>query len=486
MTTDQNGGIVMTAPQQQNNFSNKTKNPAAQILPMGMQPAILYSIVNTGTHDNDYQGKAKKQNVLKLSFEFPNHKQQWYLEDTELKPATLTQSYTYMLSRNKKTNKRSNLLQMVESLYGPISEAQYLTWNFAAMLDIRVFINVEHYTKQDGTIGAKISSISPLNPAFIDPNSLIRTNELAIYDIQMGFSNAHFAKLAYWLRTEIMESDEGKAHAQAGGQFYKIDENGNMVVDERAVSASNAAPVRELEWLATNYTYVQMKGAGWSDDDLVKNGYAKWKENVPVPAPAAPAPVAAMPIPQPAAPLPAQIPAPAIPTQPAPVAQVPAPAPAAPPVPQEPKLVPVVPGTDLNAFIAIGWTPQQLVDHNHARWEQPAPAPAPIIPTTPPVPDPAAPAPIAPAAPMAPAAPAAPMAPQVPQTAADAANLFAQTPAAPVAQVPAPAAPAPAMPAAPVAPAAPAAPMAPPTAFETPMPFQPSNMGGGEPEDLPF
>jgi hypothetical protein len=311
---------------------------------------------------------------------------------------------------------------MIEGIYGPIPENQYLTFDISKMLDQKFFVNVQHYQKKDGSIGAKITGVSPFNPTMCNPAEIVRTNDLIIYSVQMGFDNIHFAKMYYFDRKSVKESYEGRAHAAAGGWFSKLDENGNVVKDDGNYNSTPApaAPAQKLIMTNPAIPYESFKAQGWTDEMMVQAGHARYEAPVQQMAPA-PIPVAA------------------------PVAAIP-----------QPKIIMVDPNADYQAHINIGWTDETLVANGLARLNPAAisvPAPAPV-----PIP--------------------APIAAPVPQAPVDSATLFAATPAAPVQQM----APAPIPVAAPAAPVA-SAPPAPISGFEVPAPVA---FDDKEHDDLPF
>lgn len=519
-----------TAPAPQGNYPTREKRDDIQLVPMGGQPAIIYAMINTGTHEEQFKNESPKMiNKIKIKYEFPFHRQLFYKDDTEPTPSVLTQSYTYTISKNKKSGKKSNLLLLLEGLFGPIPESNYLTFDLSVLLNLKVMATVQHYQKTDGSLGAKITNVAPLNPQFVDPNTMIRKNELMIYNVQMGFDTPYFAKLHYYDRETLKKSAEGIKHAQAGGRFVKTDDNGMVVIDDSAVPVAAQPNTRTVSML-NGLDYNAHKQVGWTDEALVANGLAVWQQAAPVAAPApvqqlppaaayqAPQQAYQQPAPvQQAAQVPAQtpvqqMPQQALPQQAAPVQQLLS-------APQAPTPTVVMTaaanGVSLEAFQAQGWTVDALVANGYATL-QPAPmptAPQPIpqqpaaAPPAVQQPMQAAPQPMAQPVPQAQPMPApaiaqpmpavAQPAPAVAQPAPVAAppqeptSLFTNTPAAPVQQVapqvaqPA-AAPVQQMQPAPIAQpmAMPQQPVQPMTQFETP--------GGSnfqhdeEHDDLPF
>ena len=435
----------MTAPANTSSYSSKEKNANLQLVPQGPQPGIIYGIVNIGTQDGEYQGKATVSNKLKLIVEFPFHKQLYYKEDTVPTPSTLIVDCAFSVSKAKKTGKKTKLLEIIESIFGPLQESQYLSFDFTQLLGLNVFANVVHYTKLDGTIGAKIASFGPFNPQFVDPSQMIRTNDQLLYSIQMGYDNINFASLPFYLRNAIKESREGKEYASKGGRFTKLDENGQIIIDNGEDNYANANPLGKIVMLTNQFTYEQMKANGWTDDSLVENGYAR--REVPAQVPMPKAPVSA----QPMAP---QIPSP-MSIQP----QMP-PATAA---PSQPMLTMIDKSVSYEQYKAAGWSDQQLIDHGKAIM---MPALNDVFPS-----QPVAGPPAVPAQPMALQTPQQQQMPNVPQALPSAAAIFQNAQPAPVQQIPN----------VPQANAAPIAPMSPMGSIP-PAPFPADE----EVDDLPF
>ena len=445
--------IPMNAPAQTSSYPTKEKNDNLQLVPPGMHAAIIYGVINVGTQDGEYQGKATANNKLKVVFEIPGHRQLYWKEDTVPTPSAMIMDFNYSVSKNKKSGKKSKLLELIETLYGPIQESQYLTFDISQLAGLKVFVTIGHYTKMDGTTGAKIVSVSPLNPQFIDPNTLVLTNKILIYSVQMGYENMSFASLPYFYRNLIKESHEGKAHIAAGGRFSKLDDNGNLVIDDGS-NDMRTAPLGKLVMVNPQYTYEQLKGAGWTDQAMIDNGYARREapQAVPTPAPAPiPAPAYQAPQASPQAPMSLQPQMPLAHTN-----------------PTQPMLTMIDKSAPYEAWIANGWTDALLIEKGKAMM-MPAvnevfpPAPAQALPPQPAIPQ---------ALPQA--IPQAQMPQGIPAPQPSAAALFSQTPVAPVQQMEVP-----------QAPQIPQAiPQAPISSFEQ----APAAMTNGEapPDDLPF
>jgi len=113
--------------------STKKKLDSVKLLEQGPNPAILYSIVDLGTHFNKNFNKSSR--LIKLIFEFPLLKQLFNEGDTEYKPTVVSQEYTFMLGET------SNLKKLIDGMEGrTLQPNEYRNgWNLGQYLG-RVFV----------------------------------------------------------------------------------------------------------------------------------------------------------------------------------------------------------------------------------------------------------------------------------------------------------------------------------------------------------
>lgn len=440
--------IPMTAPAQTSSYASKEKNPNLELVPQGMHPAIIYGIVNIGTQDGEYQGRKTASNKLKITFEIPGHRQLYWKDDTVPSPSAMIMDFNYSVSKNEKTGKKSKLLLLIESLYGPLQKSQYLSFDISQLAGLKVFINIVHYIKMNGETGAKVDSVSQFNSAYVDPNTIVLTNNILVYSVQMGFENISFASLPYFYRSLIKESHEGKAHIAAGGRFTKLDENGNLIVDDGNDNYTSA-PLGKLVMINPQYTYEQLKGANWTDQQMIDNGYAKREaiQQAPISVPQAqaliPTPIPQQQMPQAQAPVQqaifqqqyqqvpqAQLSNPIIPAQilnPPNAGILPqAPMSVQPQMPQahvnpnQPMLTMIDKTISYDDYIKNGWNDQLLIQHGKAMM---MPAQNDAFPSQ------------VPNVPQASQIPNASQAQAIPSPQPTAVQLYTQTPAAPVQQM---------------------------------------------------
>lgn len=335
----------MTAPQS-NGFDKKEKNPNLQPVPFGLHPVICYAVIDLGTQIGNYQGNATKNRKVVFKFEFPFQKQLFYADDTEMKSAVLSAEFNFSIYRDK-SNKATKLLAFLEGIFGPLTAEQCKTFDVSQLVGKAFTANVVHkVSSKDNKTYANISGISPFNQALVPAGGqLIQTLPSVVYSLNHGFENAAFASMDWYSRKLVKESVEGSNHIAKGGKFVKLNNNNELVFDDAAVEVQQ----QPQQGATASQVYQQQAQAT---------------------SPAQQFAGAAVHV--------AQAVAPAVPS----VSQTPAPAVASAPI-----LVATGAHT-LEALRGQGWTDELMVQHGHARWDNPAPtAPSvPVVPTVPVVP----------------------------------------------------------------------------------------------------
>lgn len=425
----------MTAPASEG-FERKEKN-IVPLMTNGTYPAILVGIIDMGTQDVEFEGVKRKRRTLSLSFEFPLKKELWYVGDTEAKPQLLSLTYTYSMATAKNGNK-SALRKFIEAIFGPMTDQVAQNFDLAQLIGKLYNVAIIQAQSKQGNMYNRIQSVGPFQNFWQNEFSqglLNATNDLKIYSIdQDGFESMAFAKLYFWERAQIKESYEAQDHITKGGKFSKLDENGNIVLEDgiatqQSIPAQgNLGGVPGLEMIDKTFTYQQFIQAGWTKEMLIQHGKAKLVAQQPAAPPTA-------------------------------VATPPAPAPV-PQIPQVPSVDTSVPADiemidksfTYNQFIQAGWTKEMLIQNGKAVLKQVAP------PVAVPSPAPSIQQPTPPVAPVNPV------------------HQFNNATPAPVVTTPAPTAP-------PTV-AVPQIPVAPVSSFETPAPLGIDLPEGHD--DLPF
>lgn len=180
------------------NIKETKKETNYKPAPEGSHVAILYSIVDMGTHTSSWQGQEKNQQKVRLTFELPNEIAEF---DGEEKPMVMGAEYTVSLAD------LSKLKPIIEGLMGrkltDAEKANFSQTDFEALLGKSCMISVVH-TEKDGNVYANIATVSPLLkgvtvPAQVNPN--------VIYDIAQK-EDATFSLLPAFMQKKIRLSHE--------------------------------------------------------------------------------------------------------------------------------------------------------------------------------------------------------------------------------------------------------------------------------------
>lgn len=257
---------AMTAPSG-GNFEKREKRSDIQLVPFGFQPVILYGIIDLGTQESEFvPGQIQKSHKIKFLFEFPLHKQLFYVDDTEFRPSVLSLEMAFQIYQNNKTGKKTKLLEMIESIHGPLRKEEHNTFDISQMLNKYYIANVVHYTKKDQTIGAKIQNIAAFQPQYyqneLNNGQLQLTNKLVLYSLSHGFESASFASMGYFDRKTVKASEQGIQHANRGGKFVKFDETGsNLVFDDAPAPVQQPSTTAQM-YQQANQGYQQQQNYG--------------------------------------------------------------------------------------------------------------------------------------------------------------------------------------------------------------------------------
>jgi len=186
----------------------KTQKP---IPPMGPQLAVCYSIVDLGTHTEQFQNQEPNHvNKVHFSWELPNH-MAIFDKEKGAQPMALFQEYT--LSAGDK----AKLPKMLCS-WGKMTKIDKISARLLqAFLGQPCTINVEHYPSKKDTdadtgkvimyanVGMKGLSVMPMMDGMIKPTGTINTKTFFSLD---NFSWATYDALPKYLQKKISESKE--------------------------------------------------------------------------------------------------------------------------------------------------------------------------------------------------------------------------------------------------------------------------------------
>jgi hypothetical protein len=162
--------------------------------PAGAHIAVCYRVIDLGTQEGSYKGKANKKHLILISWELPDELMQ------DGRPFTISKRYT--LSSNKKSRLRGDL----ESWRGrAFDDSEFGTFDIGKLIGAGCMLNVVHEDKDDSTY-ANVATIMRLPKGTKAPAP---KNETLCFSLE-AFDERDFDKLSDRIRETIMKSPEYK------------------------------------------------------------------------------------------------------------------------------------------------------------------------------------------------------------------------------------------------------------------------------------
>ena len=268
-------GGEMHAPEQEN---GKKRREGLEIPDEGPQEFLCIGVVQLGTHTESYDGKEEKnQPKIMIIWEKADLKQLVYEDDTEPRSFIKYDEMTFY------TNTKSKLFKVAKAIFGKETKEDDIVnnkINFLSMLGRRAYLNIEHVETKKGDLFPKVTSYAVCKKA-ADDDFITDGNQYGWYFDSEGknFMHPSFANLPKFIREKIIESEQGKAHAAAGGTFAEPERND----DNESQKSNSPAKAKEVgvpegwEFQDPNkeFTYSEYLAAGWNNKQLASKGYLK-------------------------------------------------------------------------------------------------------------------------------------------------------------------------------------------------------------------
>lgn len=303
----------MTTPATAPEFGgNKTLNPEKTLLPSGLQPAVIFAVVDLGTHMESYQGnQPEPKRKIMVGFEFPQLKQKYYLEDEKARSCMITKESTFIISD------KSFLKSLISGIYGRnFTDQECRNFDVMQLVNMKILANVIHTQIKSGPNMGKIKeSIASVSALGNYPLPLGFEPELPLQSFYIdpqgnNFLTSNFANLMPWIKKKIYQSQEAEARKGKGLPFAKSQEeieretqnqpasnsyqtqtnyqaqNPSFGVGSSPTSAYSqnglptppAPPIPQANIpkviMLNNHNYNAFISNGWTDDMLIQHGYA--------------------------------------------------------------------------------------------------------------------------------------------------------------------------------------------------------------------
>lgn len=177
----------------------------------GTYAARCYSMVHIGTITEDYEGKPKTQNKIRLAWELPTEMKEFKEGEGE-KPFFVSKDFTLSM------HEKSSLRKYLEAWRGKaFTDDEAKSFDVTRLLGKECLVSIIHEVKKDKTY-AKIASVSTLPKGMVCPAQINETFEFSWAE----FDQQKFDSLPEWLQTKMKTSKEyAEMQSLYGAEYEK-------------------------------------------------------------------------------------------------------------------------------------------------------------------------------------------------------------------------------------------------------------------------
>lgn len=220
---------------------NKTKRNDIQNLPAGLNPGIIFALVDIGTQTVNYGKGMETKRQVYIGIEHPQLKQFYYYEDTERRSHMTSKESTFSLAP------KAFLRKVVEAVVGrKMSDQEADSYDLRNLLGCRVGVITQpsgSYDNIDGVMAynqALPADFTPENDYWFfyidkDPSGAVIGN---------NFRTQAFANLPGFIKKKIKASQEAQAYASKGGTFA---ENNSQNQPQQQGNYQNQQPQQQQQ-----------------------------------------------------------------------------------------------------------------------------------------------------------------------------------------------------------------------------------------------
>lgn len=183
--------------------AKSTTSIVSEPIPAGTYLARCYSMVHLGTHDDEYQGRPRKSNKVRITWELPTELKVFNPEKGE-QPMVVSKEFTLSMSE------KSNLRAFLTSWRGkPFTAEEASCFDITKLLGVPCQLSIIHEPskKDPSRMYERISSISSVMKGVTCPAQI---NPTFMFSLE-AFDPNTFAALPDWLKDIVRNSDEYKA-----------------------------------------------------------------------------------------------------------------------------------------------------------------------------------------------------------------------------------------------------------------------------------
>lgn len=202
-----------------------------ELQPEGTHIARCISLIQLGTHHEEYMGQPKDFNKIRLSFELPTE-MRVYDKDKGEQPMLISNDYTLSM------NEKANLRKIVEGIIGKsMVDGEADLFDLESLVGKAFLITIKHKTSiTSGKTFANIAGASPLMKGMTAPDQINPSKVLTFEH----FDHTIFESLPKFIKEKVASSKEYLAIGTiplAGDDFDQA--NTEMTMTDEEMEAIN-------------------------------------------------------------------------------------------------------------------------------------------------------------------------------------------------------------------------------------------------------
>lgn len=187
------------------------KNTDYAPIEAGTYIARCYSVVDLGTHNEEYQGTFSDKQKVRITWELPTETKEFTDKDGNTKTAPLVIGKEYTLSMGSKANLRKDIQSMIGAI---LTDAEAEAFEIFDLVGMECQLSIAHKTSKQGKEYAVVQSIAKLMKGTVCPPQF---NPSVKFDIN-PWNQAAYDALPEFIRKKIDESYERKPQASTEGE----------------------------------------------------------------------------------------------------------------------------------------------------------------------------------------------------------------------------------------------------------------------------
>lgn len=179
----------------------KNESGPGILVPSGTYAARCYSMVHIGTNEEEYMGKKKMLNKVRITWELPTELKVFKEENGE-QPYSISKEFTLSMYE------KANLRKFLESWRGKgFTEQEAKEFDISALIGVPCMLSVIHkVSKSSGKPYADISAVSTVPKGMDVPKQINESFEFSFEN----FDEKKLQSLPEFLRNKIYSSEEYK------------------------------------------------------------------------------------------------------------------------------------------------------------------------------------------------------------------------------------------------------------------------------------